>query len=139
LGNKLWEAGCWEISYGVETGSQRLLDLIHKDISLDQIEEIVAITKRIGISIRAFFMLGIPTETREESLKTISFAKKLDARWSQFTVFTPFPGTELYDLVVKEGGLRSQNWADYKTHGGWTKGGLLDKGGFSLCTERPFY
>ena len=121
---KMKEAGCWEISYGVETGSQRLLDLIHKDISLEQIEKIFAITKRIGIDIRAFYMLGIPTETREESLKTIAFAKKLDARWSQFTVFTPFPGTELYDMVVKEGALKSQDWADYKTHGGWTKGGL---------------
>lgn len=121
---KMKEAGCWEISYGVETGSQRLLDFIHKDISLGQIEKTFAITKRIGISIRAFYMLGIPTETREESLKTISFAKELDARWSQFTVFTPFPGTELYDLVVKEGALKSQDWADYKTHGGWTRGGL---------------
>ena len=121
---KMREAGCWEISYGVETGSQRLLDLIHKDISLEQIEKTFAITKRIGIDIRAFYMLGIPTETREESLKTIAFAKKLDARWSQFTVFTPFPGTELYDMVVKEGALKSHNWADYKTHGGWTKGGL---------------
>ncbi|MBW1672793.1 MAG: methyltransferase domain-containing protein [Deltaproteobacteria bacterium] len=100
------------------------MDVIHKDISLDQIEKTFAITKQIGISIRAFYMLGIPTETREESLKTISFAKKLDATWSQFTVFTPFPGTELYDLVVKEGALKSHNWADYKTHGGWTKGGL---------------
>jgi anaerobic magnesium-protoporphyrin IX monomethyl ester cyclase len=118
------EAGCWQISYGVETGSQRLLDLIHKDITLDHIERTFAITKRLGISIRAFYMLGIPTETREESLKTISFAKKLDARWSQFTVCTPFPGTELYDLALREGGLQSQSWADYKTHGGWTEGSL---------------
>jgi len=113
---KMKEAGCWQISYGVETGSQRLLDLIHKDISLEQIERSFALTKRIGISIRAFFMLGIPTETRQESLKTISFAKKLDARWSQFTICTPFPGTELYDLVLKEGALKSKSWADYKTH-----------------------
>ena len=121
---KMKEAGCWQISYGVETGSQRLLDLIHKDISLAQIEKTFALTKRIGISIRAFFMLGIPTETRQESLETISFAKKLDARWSQFTLLTPYPGTELYDLVLEEGGLKSQSWADYKTHGGWTEGSL---------------
>ncbi len=121
---KMKEAGCWQISYGVETGSQRLLNLIHKDISLEKIEKAFAITQRIGISIRAFFMLGIPTETRQESLKTISFAKKLGARWSQFTVFTPFPGTELSDLALKEGGLMSQSWADYKTHGGWTEGSL---------------
>lgn len=121
---KMKEAGCWQISYGVETGSQRLLEVIHKDITLDQIEKTFAITKKIGISIRAFYMLGIPTETREESLKTISFAKKLDARWSQFTLFTPYPGTELYDLALREEGTASQNWADYKTHGGWTEGDL---------------
>lgn len=118
------DAGCWQISYGVETGSQRLLDLIQKGITLPQIEEVFAFTKRIGISIRAFYMLGLPTETREESLRTMSFARKLDARWSQFTLFTPFPGTRLYDLVVREGGLRSKDWADYKTHGGWAGGGL---------------
>lgn len=121
---KMKEAGCWQTSYGVETGSQRLLDLIHKDITLEKIEKTFAATKKAGISIRAFYMLGIPTETREESLKTISIAKKLDATWSQFTVFTPFPGTELYDMAVKEGGMTSLDWADYKTHGGWTKGGL---------------
>ncbi|MBW2310078.1 MAG: cobalamin-dependent protein [Deltaproteobacteria bacterium] len=121
---KMRAAGCWQVSYGVETGSQRLLDLIHKDTTLEQVEETFKITKRVGISIRAFFMLGIPTETRQESLKTISFAKKLDARWSQFTVCTPFPGTELYDLALRDGGLQSQQWADYKTHGGWTDGSL---------------
>jgi anaerobic magnesium-protoporphyrin IX monomethyl ester cyclase len=121
---KMREAGCWQTSYGVETGSQRLLDLIHKDITFEKIEKTFAITKKVGITIRAFFMLGIPTETREESLKTIAFAKKLDARWSQFTLFTPYPGTELYNIGVKEGGVKSRNWSDYKTHGGWTKGQL---------------
>ncbi len=118
------EAGCWQISYGVETGSQRLLDLIHKGITLEQIERVFALTNGIGISIRAFYMLGLPTETREESLKTISFARKLNAEWSQFTLFTPFPGTELYEIAVKERGLASQNWEDFKTHGGWTEGRL---------------
>jgi len=121
---KMKEAGCWQTSYGVETGSQRLLDIIHKDITLGQIEKTFTFTKKAGISIRAFYMLGIPTETRKESLKTIAFARKLDARWSQFTVFTPFPGTELYDMAMREGGLKSKNWSDYKTHGGWTKGDL---------------
>jgi anaerobic magnesium-protoporphyrin IX monomethyl ester cyclase len=121
---KMKEAGCWQTSYGVETGSQRLLELIHKDISIQKIEETFAITKKAGISIRAFYMLGIPTETKKESLATIAFAKKLDANWSQFTLFTPFPGTELYNMVVNEGGIASHNWSDYKTHGGWTKGSL---------------
>jgi len=121
---KMKAAGCWQISYGVETGAQRLLKAIHKDITLEQIENTFTITKKIGISIRAFFMLGIPTETRPESMATIAFAKKLDARWSQFTLCTPFPGTEFYEMASKEGGLKTNRWDDFKTHGGWTKGGL---------------
>ncbi|MEW6668816.1 MAG: cobalamin-dependent protein [Thermodesulfobacteriota bacterium] len=121
---RMKEAGCWQISYGVETGTQRLLDLIHKGITLEQIRRTFALTKRIGIGIRAFYMLGIPTETREESLRTISFARDLDAQWSQFTLFTPFPGTDLYRVALQEGGLRSRDWSDFKTHGGWTEGGL---------------
>lgn len=116
------EAGCWQISYGVETGSQRLLDVIQKGTTIQGIEDAFKLTKHVGISIRAFFMLGLPTETYEESLRTISFAKKLDARWSQFTVTTPFPGTKLYDIAIAEGTLRSSDWKDFKTHGGWTEG-----------------
>jgi len=121
---KMKEAGCWQISYGVETGTQRLLDLIHKGITLERIQQTFALTKQVGITIRAFYMLGLPTETREESLRTISFAKRLDAEWSQFTLCTPFPGTEMWDLSIRDGGLRSRQWSDFKTHGGWTSGGL---------------
>lgn len=116
------EAGCWQISYGVETGTQRLLDLIKKGITLEQIENAFEQTKRVGIKIRAFFMLGLPTETREDSSRTIAFAQKLDAEWSQFTLFTPYPGSELYEMILRDGGLRSFRWTDYRTHGGWTEG-----------------
>ena len=95
------EAGCWQISYGVETGSQRLMDLIRKQTTLDRIREAFKMTKEAGIMIRAFFMLGLPTETREESLQTIAFAKELDPYWAQFTITTPYPMTELYELAKK--------------------------------------
>lgn len=116
------EAGCWQISYGVESGSQRLLDLINKDITLEQIEHAFKITKQVGISIRAFFMLGLPTETKKESYQTIAFAKKLDADWSQFTITVPYPGTHLFELAKSDGALLSMDWNNYKTWGGWTNG-----------------
>ena len=119
------EAGCWQISYGVESGSQRLLDLIEKGITLEQVEKTFALTKKLGIAIRAFFMLGLPTETREESWQTIRLARKLNAEWSQFTITVPFPGTKLYELAQAEGALRSARWADFKTYGGWTEGELV--------------
>jgi len=119
------QAGCWQISYGVETGTQRLLDFIKKGITLEQVRETFAITKKVGINVRAFFMLGIPTETREESDATIQFARQLKAGWSQFTICVPFPGSSLYQWCLEnEPGRISGNWADFRTHGGWGKGPL---------------
>ena len=120
----MYEAGCWEISYGVESGSQRLLDVIKKDFTLEQVEQAFQWTKDRGISIRAFFMLGLPTETERESLETINFAKKLDADWTQFTITIPYPGTELFELAKNDGTLKSFDWEDYRSWAGWTEGDL---------------
>jgi anaerobic magnesium-protoporphyrin IX monomethyl ester cyclase len=113
------KAGCWQISYGVETGSQRLLDSIDKSISLKQIEQIFQITKRVGISIRGFFMLGLPGETPEESQATIDFAKKLNPLWAQFTVTVPYPGTKMFEDIDQQGKIRTYNWEKYNTWSGW--------------------
>lgn len=113
------EAGCWQISYGVETGSQRLLDLIQKGTTLEQVEQAFRWTKELGINIRGFFMLGLPTETREESFQTIEFARKLDPDWAQFTVTVPFPGTELFEIASRDGSLRSVEWQRFRSWGGW--------------------
>jgi len=114
------QAGCWQISYGVETGSQRLLNLIQKGITLDCIRRTFKDTRKAGINTRAFFMLGLPTETRKESERTIQFAKELNAEWSQFSLYTPFPGTALWDQAEKESPI-SKNWSDFQTHAGWTE------------------
>jgi radical SAM superfamily enzyme YgiQ (UPF0313 family) len=113
------EAGCWQISYGVETGSQRLLDSINKSVSLNQIENIFRITKKVGISIRGFFMLGLPGETPSESQATIDFAKKLNPLWAQFTVTVPYPGTKMFEDIDQQGKIRTYNWEKYNTWSGW--------------------
>lgn len=113
------KAGCWQISYGVETGNQRLLDLINKSVSLEQIESVFKLTKKVGISIRGFFMLGLPTETRKESMATIEFAKKLDPLWAQFTITIPYPGTKMFNDLDAEGKIRTYDWTKYNTWSGW--------------------
>ncbi len=113
------QAGCWQISYGVESGSQRLLDSIVKGVTKEKIIETFRITKKVGISIRGFFMLGLPTETKEESLKTIHFARKLNPLWAQFTVTIPYPGTPMFEQLRNEGRIQHYNWTDYNTWGGW--------------------
>ena len=118
---KMHEAGCWQISYGVESGVQRLLDLINKEEKLEDMERAFAITKKVGITIRGFFMLGLPTETYQESLETIEFAKKLDPLWAQFTITTPFPGTPMFEMLKEKGEIRTFNWEHYNTWAGWTE------------------
>jgi len=115
------QAGCWQISYGVESGVQRLLDLINKGEKLKDMERVFALTKKVGITIRGFFMLGLPTETRQESLQTIEFAKKLDPLWAQFTLTTPYPGTPMFEMLKESGQIRTFNWDYYNTWGGWTE------------------
>ncbi len=118
---KMRQAGCWQISYGVESGVQRLLDLINKGEKLEDMERVFALTKKIGITIRGFFMLGLPTETHQESLQTIEFAKKLDPLWAQFTITIPYPGTPMFKLLKEAGEIRTFNWDYYNTWGGWTE------------------
>lgn len=112
-------AGCWQISYGVETGSQRLLDLINKGVTLRQVEEAFRLTKAAGITIRGFFMLGLPTETRAESWATINFAKRLDPLWAQFTITVPYPGTRMFADLQQQGLIRTYDWRRYNTWSGW--------------------
>lgn len=112
-------AGCWQISYGVESGSQRLLDLIHKDTTKTKAMETFALTKKLGITIRGFFMLGLPTETAEESMETIQFAKELDPLWAQFTITVPYPGTPIFKQLDSEGKIMHYRWSHYNTWGGW--------------------
>jgi len=118
---KMHQAGCWQISYGVESGVQRLLDLINKEEKLEDMEKAFAITKKVGITIRGFFMLGLPTETYQESLQTIAFAKKLDPLWAQFTITTPFPGTPMFEMLKEKGEIRTFDWEHYNTWAGWTE------------------
>lgn len=113
------DAGCWQISYGVETGSQRLLDLINKSVTLKDIEDTFRLTKKVGITIRGFFMLGLPTETRKESIATINFAKKLDPMWAQFTITIPYPGTKMFHELDQKGQIRTYDWNKYNTWSGW--------------------
>ena len=117
--NLMKRAGCWQISYGVETGNQRLLDLINKGVTLKQVEEAFRMTKAAGITIRGFFMLGLPTESRKESMATIAFAKKLDPLWAQFTITVPYPGTRMFQDLETRGKIRTYDWSCYNTWSGW--------------------
>lgn len=100
---KMKRAGCWAILIGAETGVQKNLDTIQKNVTLQQIEQTVKWVKQAKIKPYTPFMFGIPGETYEDGLKTIKFACKLNPNYVDFNALTPFPGTTIYNNYTKYG------------------------------------
>ena len=107
------KAGCHQVMYGIESGSDEILKNINKKINRQKAIEVVKMTKKIGIECRTTFMLGNPGETEETILKTIKFAIELDPDIALFNVTTPFPGTQMFSWAKENGYLTSQDWAKY--------------------------
>src|SRR3989338_1122273 len=106
------KAGCYEIGFGIESGSDRVLEFIKKSTTTDSVRKAVKMTKDAGIDVRGFFMIGFPTETKDEILQTIKFAKELDVDVAQFMVSTPLPGTEMWE-IAKQNGTISDDWNSF--------------------------
>ncbi len=113
---KMKKAGCFNIFYGYESGDQGLLDLISKGTTLDKIRQVNQWTKEAGIEIRASFMLGLPGETPELARKTIDFAIELEPDYAQFSLTTPYPGTNLWQQAKTYGDLK----IDFSEYHGWS-------------------
>jgi radical SAM superfamily enzyme YgiQ (UPF0313 family) len=99
---KMKQAGCYAISYGIESASPNILNTLHKDIQLDQVEEAIRISREAGLQTVGYLMIGSPGETPQTIRQTINLARKLKLDFAQFSVTTPFPGTELYQLYIKD-------------------------------------
>ena len=93
---KLREAGTNQISYAIETASQRIQKLVKKSLDLDKIEKVIEKTADCGIVTYGFFMIGFPTETKREIEETVKLALKLKLDMACFFIVNPFPASELY-------------------------------------------
>ena len=111
----LRQAGCRTIYIGIESGSPRILELINKKISMDQIRKAVELIKKHGINVTGSFILGLPTETKKDIEKTIDFALSLPLDGISFFTFTPYPNTPLRDLAFQHGEV-SEEWKNYSGH-----------------------
>jgi radical SAM superfamily enzyme YgiQ (UPF0313 family) len=107
------KAGCHRVGYGVENGSQRVLDFLQKSQTLQQVENAFKVTKKVGLESMGFFMIGNPTETEETIDQTIEFAIKLNPDIAHFTISAPFPGTKLRNLIEENGHLLITDWDQY--------------------------
>jgi anaerobic magnesium-protoporphyrin IX monomethyl ester cyclase len=100
---KMRNAGCKAIWFGVESGSPRILKRINRTITLRQTENAFRLCKQVGIRVACSFMLGFPDETWEDLEATRKFADKLDPDWCQFNVFIAYPDSSLYQEILQSG------------------------------------
>ncbi len=102
-------AGCWQIAYGIESGSQRVLDVVKREVRLPRLRETLRMTQEAGIRTRGFLMLGHPTEGVDSLEETEAFLREAELDLCQITKFTPYPGTPSYPLVHQQG-VFEEDW-----------------------------
>jgi anaerobic magnesium-protoporphyrin IX monomethyl ester cyclase len=111
------DAGCSGINFGIETGSPVLIKkYAAKTGGLERIKQTFADCRRLGIATTAFFIVGLPGETRETLRDTLKLALQIDPDEINFTTATPFPGTALHELLVKEGKIRGDEYASFRVY-----------------------
>jgi radical SAM superfamily enzyme YgiQ (UPF0313 family) len=103
------KAGCWQVNYGIESGSQRILDFIKKGTRLENIKRALKMTKDAGLITKGYFIIGHPIETKETIQETINFLKKVPLDVFQMSFMVPLPGTELYEIANQYGKF-DNNW-----------------------------
>ena len=122
---KLKQAGCYCATYAIETASPRLQKLIHKNLNLEKAKQVIEWTYEEGIIPQGFFMLGFPTETKEEMESTIRWAVESKLLRGWFFTVVVYPRTELLEIAKRE-------YPDFDFSG-------YDWFNFLYWTEVPFY
>ena len=102
------QAGCNSIKVGIESGSERILKLMDKGITMGSIREAAKLFRKAGIHWTAYFMMGIPTETREDIQKTVDLLHEIKPGFASIGVYEPFPGTRLFDIGVERGLVKQE-------------------------------
>ena len=110
----MYEAGCRNILYGIESANEQSLQVIKKGITAEHQAMAVGWTHKAKITMTCSYILGLPGETEEMVNNTIQYAKKLSAQMGLFYLPIPYPATDLYEACLKTGGIRPhEKWSDY--------------------------
>ncbi len=113
---KMKEAGCVAVWFGIESGSQPVLNAMGKGISLAQTIRAFKWAKEAGLKPNPNVILGFPGETKKTAWETIKFVKRLTPDYMGcYTVATPYPGTPMYDFIQKKGWLKVTDFDKYDT------------------------
>jgi radical SAM superfamily enzyme YgiQ (UPF0313 family) len=102
-------AGCWQIAYGIESGSQRVLDVVKHEVKIPRMLETLRQTKAAGIRVKGLLMMAHPTEDESSLQETVDFLRTAPIDLAQVTKFTPYPGTPSY-ATIREHGTFTEDW-----------------------------
>jgi radical SAM superfamily enzyme YgiQ (UPF0313 family) len=97
------KAGCWLISWGIESGNEQILKHVHKGIDPEKVARALTWSKQAGIMNWGYFIIGLPGETEATIRETIAFAKRIPLDIALFHIAAPHPGTPFFFEVVREG------------------------------------
>ena len=111
-------ANCRLLCVGVESGDQKVLDEVEKDIDLETIEQFFKDTKEAGVLVHSCFMAGNKGETRESMETTLEFAKKLNPDTAQFFPLMVYPGTKAYEWAQSENAIVADKYSEWLTRDG---------------------
>jgi anaerobic magnesium-protoporphyrin IX monomethyl ester cyclase len=106
----LKESGCIIVAFGIETGSQRILDKLNKGITFEQIKNAFKMTEDTGIRTVGGFTVGNPQETREDIYKTIELIRSIKIDFVKANILIPYPGSALYNGMLESGELKYDYW-----------------------------
>ncbi len=113
----MYEGGCRGIAYGIESGSQKILDNAKKGIKVGEAKSAIKWIKEAGIKVYTSVIFGLPGENWDTVRETIKFVKETLPHGAQFNVAVPYPGTELYARAIKEGFISKDiKWDELYQH-----------------------
>ena len=107
------EAGCWRVRIGIESGSERVLDAIRKEVNLEDVRQSVTVADELGLHPKAFFMIGHPTETRESIQESMDLALSLPLTDITIQLNTPMPGSVQWHTANDHGHFSTPDWNHY--------------------------
>lgn len=110
----MYQAGLRNINVGIESSDPEILKKSQRlPVSTAYQDEMVAYCHKLGVTVAAFYLIGLEDDTKESILETIKYAKKLNTLVAQFAVVTPYPGTKFFEKLEKEAVIFNRNWEDY--------------------------
>lgn len=139
LMGKMKKAGFQFYAFGVESGDQNVLKMIKKHITVAQVKKAVKMTKQNGLQVSCFFMVGLPGETFKKFQKSLKLAQELKLDEVRFYNTIPYPGTELYDWVAKNGRFLYSPEEYLNSMDRWQKEPVFETNNFPAEERRQAY